>query len=377
MQQIRVIYIINDSGWSGSTIALKNLLECMPKAEVLPLIVCNHDGPFCNWLSNNNIQYTIFSYPWNYRPRTQTLRDKVAYYWRIYKFYKAEKRATKYLESLCQTFKPDIIHSNNGIISFGYKVAKKLKIKHVWHIREYQTKDFGMIPIPSMRDFKRKAQDEYTICITKDIQKYFELDNNKSIVIYDGVFHQNTYRYSASKENYFLFVGRIEQSKGIDILIDTFQKYRSLNNGNTATLKIAGKGTPQYEEYIKQKILQYGIETNVQFLGFRNDCFDLMYNAKATIVPSRCEGFGFITVEAINNGCMVIGNNNAGTAEIASQCNKMVLLYNNEKQLLDLMSNVSPNHSIIKDEQKLANNLFSCEISAKQVVEFYRFILKQ
>lgn len=74
---------------------------------------------------------------------------------------------------------------------------------------------------------------------------------------------------------------------------------------------------------------------------------------------------------------MVIGNNNAGTAEIASQCNKMVLLYNNEKQLLDLMSNVSPNHSIIKDEQKLANNLFSCEISAKQVVEFYRFILKQ
>jgi glycosyltransferase involved in cell wall biosynthesis len=54
----------------------------------------------------------------------------------------------------------------------------------------------------------------------------------------------------------------------------------------------------------KQKVLQYGIETNVQFLGFRNDCFDLMYNAKATIVPSRCEGFGFITVEAINAGGM-------------------------------------------------------------------------
>lgn len=213
MQQIRVIYIINDSGWSGSTIALKNILECVSKTKILPLIVCNQDGPFCQWLSSQNIHYTIFSYPWNYKPRIKTLRDIVAYYWRIYKFYMAEQKAENNLELLCKTFKPDIIHTNNGIISFGYKVAKRLKIKHVWHIREYQDRDFGMTPIPSMKDFKRKAQDSYTICITKDIQRYFGLENKKSIVIYDGVFHQNTYRYSELKKITFCLLAESKKQR--------------------------------------------------------------------------------------------------------------------------------------------------------------------
>lgn len=370
---MRIIYIINDSGWSGSTIALKNLLECMPQTDITPMVVCNHEGPFCKWLMDNDIQYTIFSYPWNYKPQTKSLRDKISYWWRVIKLYKAEEKAAKHLEALCNIFKPDIIHSNNGIINFGYKVAKRLQIKHIWHIREYQTLDFGMIPLPSMDAFKRKVQDSYTICITKDIQKYFGLENKKSIVIYDGVFHQNTYRYSDFKENYFLFVGRIEESKGIDILIDAFKEYCKLNTNNI--LKIAGKGTLQYEKYIKQKILRYNIEDRVQFLGFRDDCFDLMHTAKATIVPSKCEGFGFITVEAINNGSMVIGNNNAGTAEIASICNKMVQLYDNKKQLVELMCNVSKAKEFINEQQNISNSLFSCEVSSIQVLKYYKTII--
>ena len=43
--------------------------------------------------------------------------------------------------------------------------------------------------------------------------------------------------------------------------------------------------------------------------------YDLMYNAKALLVPSYFEGFGFIVVEAMLNGCIVIGRNEAGVKE--------------------------------------------------------------
>lgn len=72
---------------------------------------------------------------------------------------------------------------------------------------------------------------------------------------------------------------------------------------------------------------------------------------------------------------MVIGNNNAGTAEIASLCTKIVLLYNNQNQLIDLMQNISPKRSIIENEQKYANNIFSCETSTTQLVKYYLSIL--
>ena len=54
---------------------------------------------------------------------------------------------------------------------------------------------------------------------------------------------------------------------------------------------------------------------NVKFLGIRKDIYSLMKNAMALVVSSPSEGFGFITVEAMLNGCLVIGRNTAGTKE--------------------------------------------------------------
>ena len=55
---------------------------------------------------------------------------------------------------------------------------------------------------------------------------------------------------------------------------------------------------------------------NLSYLGFRKDVYNLMANATALIVASKCEGFGLITIEAIFNGCFVIGNNSGVTKEI-------------------------------------------------------------
>lgn len=373
---MKVLYISNDSGISGSSIALQNIIESVIPKGVTPLVICRNHGHLTEWLSARGLQYEIMDYNWNFQPPTKSVRDKISYCWRILKYYMAERRSVKSVIQVADKFHPDVIHTNNGIIHFGYKAAISLGIPHVWHIREYQDLDFGMTPIPSMNTFRNMLKRSYCICITKGVQNYFRLKPDNSIVVYDGVMQRDSQRFSSLKEDYFLFVGRIEDSKGFGSLISAYYTYKQ--KGGRTPLRVAGVGKDEYVDKMKNEVERMDLTSNIEFLGFRTDRFDLMYKAKALIVPSKFEGFGFITVEAIFNGCVVFGHNTAGTAEIASYCKNMVKLYDNGTELVELMlNNHIPCSAGIKNDQNLANTYFSSEEAGHKVFDYYNTILCQ
>ena len=100
--------------------------------------------------------------------------------------------------------KPDLIHTNVGVIQEGYFVAKFLRIPHVWHLREYQDKDFNLQVLPSLKTFRKMLQKSNVITITEDIQKYFGLYNiSTARNIYNGILHQDEVRNIQPKENFF------------------------------------------------------------------------------------------------------------------------------------------------------------------------------
>ena len=59
----------------------------------------------------------------------------------------------------------DIVHTNVSVCSVGYEVSRKLGIPHIYHIREYADKDFGMHFFPTRQSYLRQlAQpDSYSI----------------------------------------------------------------------------------------------------------------------------------------------------------------------------------------------------------------------
>ena len=76
----------------------------------------------------------------------------------------------------------DIVHTNVSVCSIGFRVSRKLNVPHIYHIREYADKDFGLYYIPTRNIYLRQltARNSYNICITKDIQKYFRQEHSKT-----------------------------------------------------------------------------------------------------------------------------------------------------------------------------------------------------
>jgi glycosyltransferase involved in cell wall biosynthesis len=92
-------------------------------------------------------------------------------------------------------------------------------------------------------------------------------------------------------------VGRLVWQKGFDVLLDAFhQVRRSLPQ---VRLVIVGDGPLRAP--LRQQATRLGIERMVDFAGWRPNARDLMPAFDVLAVPSRWEGFGLVTLEAM--GC--------------------------------------------------------------------------
>lgn len=327
--------------------------------------------------------YRMSIYPWS-----KTILDKILFIPRLLGRWLVNNFVTLELIKDIKQCKPDIIHTNDSGTAIGYYVAKYLKIPHIWHIREYGALDintFYYYPTFSHQLRRYKKNTSYTLCITKDIQRYNKLTNWKnSKVLYDGVLPASDVTYSPTKKPYFLFASRFEPVKGILPLIDAYAAYCQ-RHPTPLPLHIAGNGTEPYTKLLTDKIASYHLEDNVTLLGMRSDILSLYKEAKAFIVPSLFEGFGFITAEAMFSGCLVIGNDTAGTKEQFDNGKELTgeeiaLRYTTQEQLVQHLIDVTNNpidyyEPMILRGQSVVKQLYSSEESAKQIYNFYQTIL--
>jgi L-malate glycosyltransferase len=380
LNQFKVIYILNSStNYAGSNKSFLNMLEGLIDRGVIPFVVMPSHGELCDELSRRHIPFILTPYSHSVYPPFRTNRNKVIFIYRLLRTIYVNYKATKQLIEYLQEIKPNIIHSNVGPIHIGYMAAKKLEIPHVWHIREYQTLDFEMHPLFSMKGFIRKlhAYNNYPIAITQGIYKHFSMPSHAR-VISNAVFKANCAQFTPHKRNYFLFAGRLEKNKGIRELIIAFIEFAKIES--QYLLYIAGDTSDINNKTLLLSLIERaGINERVRFLGMRDDISELMSEAKALIVPSVHEGFGRITAEAMFNGCLVIGNNSAGTKEILEP-EKLGILYSGRDELVSAMKTVVENgiesyYPMIIKAQERAVALYSQEQNVDAVHKLYNEII--
>lgn len=247
------------------------------------------------------------------------------------------------------SFKPNLIYSNSSVITIGDSISRKMKIPHLWHVREFRTTDYNMHYLLGESRLKRLLnRADKVVAISNAVMESImpEVTQDKIVKIYNGVLSKVEVKnypartIVANKVLVYGVVGIIRASKGqLDAVLSLIQLKEKY--GLLANLIFFGQVEDQsYFEKIKQLIKRHDLEEYVTFKGFEIDKNKLYKSLDVLLVCSLKEGFGRVTTEAMFRGIPVIGRDSGGTAEIISK-NESGLLYSDIESLTEAMKDIS------------------------------------
>lgn len=381
---MKVLYIAHSAEMQGSGFALLNILRGMVERNINVYVVVPKEGTFTVILKDMGISFLAIPFLNAIYPRyNNTIRSFLLFIPRLFRTLLYNKLAERKLYVFLKKKPVDIVHSNTGVIHFGARVASRLSIPHVWHIREYQVFNYKILG--GQEHFKKELSNSnnHVIAITKGIFGFFDLKENKDIVIYDGVF-ENTdkIRLGKQKGNYFLFVGHLIKGKGIFSALMAFEEIAEKNPD--VEFWIAGSANADFTGRLEKS----PFKSRIRMLGFCSHVkvYELMYNAKALLVPSYFEGFGFIVVEAMLNGCIVIGRNEAGIKEQFDNGLKFTgkeigLRFESQAELISRMQYVCDTPfdnfiPMIKAAQDVIQK-YTVSVNVEQIISFYDSVIRK
>jgi len=177
----------------------------------------------------------------------------------------------------------------------------------------------------------------------------------KNKVVVPNPLHFSIFTEKTERKNIILAAGSLDRwkQKGFDNLIriwgEIAKNYPSWN------LEIAGAGTQDNFNYLKQLTKENNIEDRVMFLGFNKDINKKMQESAIFILPSRSEGFGMVLLEAMSQGSACISFDcHSGPKEIIHNGTDGILVKNQDLNEMKIaLSNLIENNSL---REKLAKN---------------------
>jgi len=282
----------------------------------------------------------------------------------------------------------DIIHIHD--LRFLYETTlllkQVLKYRIIWSTHGFllHTEDFKFlksfaIPVyykPSIKNFI-----DGVICISKQDFEYFKNWQIKNLyLIENGIDFE---KFSKIKRNpqkgKFLYFGRIDTNKGLDLLLRTL----SLMKNDEWHLDIIGSGFDKVVVNLKNLSKELGISGKITWHGFLSEdkLFDFLGKAQFCFFPSKYEGFGFTLLEAMASGCVCIANTITAYKDIVND-NKNAFLVN----FFDPEEASVKIHNLLNNSQKVLENIgqnakekakeYSWEEKINQIIEIYQKVLK-
>ncbi|MBQ0057392.1 MAG: glycosyltransferase [Bacteroidales bacterium] len=386
---MKVAYILNDTILTnGANRSFLAMLEGLMPLGVEPIVIVPNRYEFCDLLEQRGITVRQIDFrPAVYPNGFDFVLDYLLFVPRLVARVLLNGKASRRLTAMLRPLHIDLIHTNVGVIDIGLKAAKSLGIPHVCHIREYADLDFGLHFYPNKARFHRLVARSYTVCITRLIQAHRGLDGlSTSRVIYNPIASRADVMPRHVSGDYFLYAGRILPGKGLRELIEAYASYVRASS-QPLRLVVAGSAVgSKFVDELKAFCAARQLNGLVDFIGAVDDVPTLMQRAKATVVPSRNEGFGRVMPEAMFQGCPVIVRDVAGSHEQLENGLQIVgepiaFAYSDDSQLSALLAEVSA----MSDKQlepvcqrafDVVNRLYTTQGNVGQIINLYNEILK-
>lgn len=209
-----------------------------------------------------------------------------------------------------------------------------------------------------------------------DAYSSYGVDERDIVLIPNGVDLASTYDpcenhtiFDKLPEDYILFMGRLDQIKGPDLLLEAFIKINSkIPNFN---LLYAGTDFGMRRE-LENRVYKFGLQDRVKFLGYvHGNCKTVLYRAaKLMVIPSRSEAMSIVALEAGLHSLPVLITKTCGFNELSKinallECDPNIdSIANNLELLLLNIDNLKPIGSLF-------NNLITKNYGWESIVKKY------
>lgn len=269
----------------------------------------------------------------------------------------------------------DIIHSNSFATVAGVKVAVKLSLPHIWHIREFMEEDH------QIKHFFENSITKYctyssAIFISDVIADKYRRKYNfrNSIIIYNKIKYDKNYvklrKFMEDGCCNIIIVGTLSENKG---QLDAIKAVEKLNRDNV-NYKLLICGTGVYEDELKKYVKLNNVK-NVSFLGHVSNVTKLRKKIDVALMCSKNEALGRVSIEAQYYENLLIGAN-CGFTPYVIEDGKTGFLYDESvddlySKILYSINNKSECTDIIERAKKESLSKYNVSVINK-IEEFYK-----
>jgi len=200
------------------------------------------------------------------------------------------------------------------------------------------------------------------------VEKYGVDESKVRVIVKEGV-NMNQFKPGSCEGNIVLFVGRLHERKGVDLLLSVFKE---VLKEEEAILRIVGSGEKEKELIVQAERL--GILKNVEFLGYLPDSKMQKQYSEASIFvsPSRYEGFGIVLLEALASGLpLVVTKTGISSKVVENGKNGFLVDYKNMgKAIVKLLRDHKLRRQMGLRSREIATN-YSWDRAAQRMIAIY------
>lgn len=234
-------------------------------------------------------------------------------------FHAIRKMSIAEFRRVINEVKPDVIHAHDMGASFYASLAcgNIPLISHI-HNNAFNSRGFSL---KSFLYYFAARKAKHIFWVSKSSYNGYAFHKSlesKSSILYNVIDIEALKRKMHEDSNEYdfdiVYLGRLTYQKNPHRLLNVFRNIKT----KYPKVKIAVIGTGDLEDEIKQRSADFGLSSNVEFLGFKSNPSKILHDAKVMIMTSRWEGTPMCALEAMALGVPIVSTPTDGLKDVVS-----------------------------------------------------------
>lgn len=273
-----ILHVLYSNRFSGAENVVCQIIEMFRGFPDVRMVYCSPDGQIREALEERGVEFA---------PLSELSRAE--------------------LSRVISEVRPDIVHAHDMRASFTAALACK-KTPFISHVHNNFVNARGLSP-KSVAYLYAAKKAKHIFWVSESAMNDYAFRKSvahKSEVLYNIIsidaLYKKMQKDTAEYSYDVAYVGRLTEQKNPQRLMAVAAKLRELKSD----VKIAVVGNGDLEEETKALCREYGLEGNVDFLGFCSNPLKILYSARAMVMVSRWEGTPMCALEAMALGVPIV-----------------------------------------------------------------------